>query len=247
MAAGLLLVAACADGLTTPTQTSAGDAGASSTIALPGVTVTVCQFGGTYPYCWDEPNPPPPEPDPGTCTGLNTCGGGGGSDGSSGDGGGGEGGDSPAPTEADLAVDDDAACADIGCRLETPTSQDLTKVNAAIALIRTDIPFCARIAENARIMVARELKIWRNEVLIRDENGRLRPLLGAAPFRYDPAPPGPIMYLYSKSIHPWTIAHEALHGLPLSGPITGSGYHDHDSVTELGMGMDATAKYCAGA
>jgi hypothetical protein len=36
----------------------------------------VCQFGGTYPNCWDEPNPPPPEPEP--CYHSHGCGGGGG-------------------------------------------------------------------------------------------------------------------------------------------------------------------------
>jgi hypothetical protein len=61
----------------------------------------VCQFGGTYPYCWDEPNPPPPEPDPGTCTSYSTYGCGGG-DGGGGGGGTGDGG--PAPSDCTVAT-----------------------------------------------------------------------------------------------------------------------------------------------
>jgi hypothetical protein len=87
----LLLAGACTDGPTSP-HPRAGEAGPSSTIALPPVGVTVCQFGGTYPYCWDEPNPPPPEPDP-SCYNPWACNGGG----SGGGGDGGDGGDGTAP------------------------------------------------------------------------------------------------------------------------------------------------------
>jgi hypothetical protein len=43
----------------------------------------VCQFGGTYPYCWDEPNPPPPTPDPCADPYAYGCGSGGGGGGGS--------------------------------------------------------------------------------------------------------------------------------------------------------------------
>jgi len=50
IAAGLLL-GACDDGPTSPNPLTLDEAGPSSTIGLPGVTVTACQFGGTYPNC----------------------------------------------------------------------------------------------------------------------------------------------------------------------------------------------------
>ncbi len=70
----LLLAAACTDGPTSPHPRSAGDADPS--LALAPVVIRVCQFGGTYPNCYDEPSPPPPSD--GTCTSYSTyqCGGG---------------------------------------------------------------------------------------------------------------------------------------------------------------------------
>jgi hypothetical protein len=199
----------------------------------------VCQFGGTYPYCWDEPNPRPPEPEP--CYTWYGCSDGG----DGGDGGGGGSGDGPiTPGEDDHVYDAGAPCVDLGCILKDPTPDEKAAVLAAISRIRTDIPICARIAANAHVMIGRELKIWHNEVLFRDENRVPRRLLGEAPFRYDFDPPGAVLHLYSRSIHPWTVAHEALHGLP--DPNSGSGYHHHGSVTELGMTMDQTAKFCSG-
>jgi hypothetical protein len=94
----LLLVAACADVPTSPHPRSADQSGPASTIALPPMGEPVCQFGGTYPYCWDEPNPPPPEPDP-SCSNAWACNGGGSGGGSGGGGGDGGGQTSPPPTD----------------------------------------------------------------------------------------------------------------------------------------------------
>jgi hypothetical protein len=168
----------------------------------------------------------------------------GGEDEYSGGGGGGDGVDVLYPGLYPTANDENVRCADIGCKLKDAEPIERERVAAAIKAIRTDIPICARIVESANAMIGRQLQIWHNPVWVVESDGKEHLLLGAAPFRYEYNPPGPVMFLYSESIHPWTVAHEALHGVP--DPDSGSGYHHHGSITELGMTMDETAKFCSG-
>jgi hypothetical protein len=79
----------------------------------------VCQFGGTYPYCWDEPNPPPPEPDPCADPYAYGCGGGGG--------GGGGGGTAPTEPEPEPEPADT-------CRTGDPIVDD-PEVSQGLALL----------------------------------------------------------------------------------------------------------------
>jgi hypothetical protein len=125
------------------------------------VEVTVCQFGGTYPYCWDEPNPPPP----GECTSYSTyrCGGGGGGYGGGGDGGGagdgGDGGDgSTLITDNDVPIEQVPDCtkpqqtnwARAFCRALEPTSENLRRTLSALNKLTQRGGECAAIATFGR-------------------------------------------------------------------------------------------------
>lgn len=153
--------------------------------------------------------------------------------------GGGAPGSDPEPTPDEPVADDEVAnCIDLGCRLEDPDSAQLAKIHAEIDEIR-DEGFCGQVKANARAMVARHVQVWSNRVTI-TMDGKEGVLLGEAPWDYSRG--GPVMYLYTEALNSWTIAHEAIHGLP--NPGTGD-YYTHSNITPLGLNLDATAKYCS--
>ncbi|HEX8673293.1 MAG TPA: hypothetical protein VF710_15470 [Longimicrobium sp.] len=130
-----------------------------------------------------------------------------------------------------------------GCDDHPATAAELAKAQQAIDLIRSD-GFCGQIRANAQRMISRGLRVWTTRLYVVNEAGKEATLNGHSYFEYGGPDPGPTMWLWSGSIGPKTIAHEALHGMPnLDG--SGSGYYQHNQMTPMGMTMNETAKACA--
>jgi hypothetical protein len=72
----VLLPAACADAPTGPGDINSAEEATLRTAQAAAEQPPECEFGGTYPLCWDAPTPPPQEPGS-TCTQMYQCGGGG--------------------------------------------------------------------------------------------------------------------------------------------------------------------------
>ena len=130
-----------------------------------------------------------------------------------------------------------------GCDDRPATAAEMAKAQEAISMIRSD-GFCGQIRANAQRMLSRGgLRVWTNRLYTLDEFGVERVMLGHSYFVYDGPDPGPIMWLWTGSIGPKTIAHEALHGVPnMDG--SGSGYYQHNQITPMGMTMKETAVAC---
>jgi hypothetical protein len=130
-----------------------------------------------------------------------------------------------------------------GCDDRPATAAELEKAQQAVDKIRTD-GFCGQIRANAQRMISRGLRVWTNRLYVVNDAGQEATLVGHAYFEYDGPDPGPTMWLWTGSIGPKTIAHEALHGMPnMDG--SGSGYYRHDQMTPMGMTMRETAAVCA--
>lgn len=89
-------------------------------------------------------------------------------------------------------------------------------------------------------MVQRGLQVWTKLFYITGDDGRERKFLGESPWVYGSSP-GPVMHLWTGALDAWTIAHEAIHGIPFEN----RGYL-HGDITPLGMDLNQTAKFCSG-
>jgi hypothetical protein len=105
--------------------------------------------------------------------------------------------------------------------------------------IRSD-GFCGQVKQSAIAMVQRGLQVWTKLFYITGDDGRERKFLGESPWVYGSSP-GPVMHLWTGALDAWTIAHEAIHGIPFEN----RGYL-HGDITPLGMDLNQTAKFCSG-
>lgn len=145
------------------------------------------------------------------------------------------------PTGEPVADDEWYYCVDLGCNLREPTAAERLRVQELVNRIRSD-GFCGEIRASAQAMIDRHLRVWENEVYTANDQGKQATLLGEAP--WIPEIRGHGMYLWTHSLNAWTVAHEGLHGIWTTAGL--GHYYTHRDVTPLGMGMDATAKYCSG-
>jgi hypothetical protein len=131
-----------------------------------------------------------------------------------------------------------------GCDDREATSEEVEKAKAAASKIRSD-GFCGQIRANAFAMIDRGLRVWTNKLYAVNKDGKEAVLVGHSYFVYTGANPGPTMWLWTGSIGPHTIAHEAAHGLPnMDG--SGSGYYQHNQMTPMGVTMENAARTCSG-
>jgi hypothetical protein len=105
--------------------------------------------------------------------------------------------------------------------------------------IRTD-GFCGQVRQSALEMVQRGLQVWTKLFYIKGDDGLDRKFWGETQWVYGSSP-GPVMHLWTGALDAWTIAHEAIHGIPF-----GSTGYLHGDITPLGMDLDHTAQACSG-
>ena len=222
-----VFLGACSDGITDVSTIAPG--GRSDTdFQLETLEVTACQYGGEYPNCKSAPIE-------GSTTSSST-----GTSAGSTSGGGGTTTTQSSPSEGLVADDETITCDGLpGCDMRPPTAAELQTVLNEIGKIRTD-GFCGQVRESALQMVQRGLQVWTKLFYIKGDDGRDRKFLGETRWVYD-TNPGPVMHLWNGALDAWTIAHEAIHGIPYGA----TGYR-HADITPLNMNLDDTAKYCSG-